>query len=189
MLSSGFDGRLARSAVAAMTSGVRRWPTSNPAASVASRGWEAGWPDLEGYDIKAEGQQARGVFTQGETQVDVEWRLVDRRWGIHSIGPPPPDFAPSMNAFRDAWVGSNIAALGALFSGDDRERMQRSLERHFDKHQWTKSFPDLAFVDTRDIGERRFEIRYDAGGVPFSVRWRLSDDDRWVLSSFQWPKD
>src|SRR5262249_31896811 len=44
VLSSGFEGRAARSAARSITSGVSRWPASAAAASGASRGVEATAP-------------------------------------------------------------------------------------------------------------------------------------------------
>jgi hypothetical protein len=176
--------------IAALASAPRRDVVHRRLASVATtRGWIETWPALVESARSVEPARAVLQYLKEGEMIQVEWSLLDDRWQISAIELPWPTADGAIRAFLEAWASAKPEQIAGLFAPESRAKAQAGLERQADKRNWNGKYPTLESTDARRVDDARFEVNFLYDGGALGVRWRLDPDDRWMLSSIEWPRE
>lgn len=160
------------------------------------RGWTSGFPPVQIWGsrvlIHSEGEPREGSSTLGFGQgaeAAMTWRFdADRgRWFMTSFRITPPAVEPRVEAFQEAWGGSQPEALAPFFREGTAEVLAASIESAAVESGWADGYPALgAATVSAAQGEGTAEAAFPCGGGELLVQWVYREsDDEWFVADIR----
>jgi len=96
--------------------------------------------------------------------------------------PSLPDPMPSVEGFRSAWNGGDVAAMASYTRADRQARRRRIFVKAQESYEWGDVFPEAEELEvTGDSrGDLKVVMHTVGGDVPMQFEWQ---NERWELTS------
>lgn len=108
-------------------------------------------------------------------------------WVLVELTPPPPPFDSIALGFVAAWGASDVEAMARFSPREKWETMTAAIGRMAERRDW-REFPSVEEATIETLASDQAEVRLALadGGAAF-VRWKVGDDDSWILTSIKPP--
>ncbi len=160
-------------------------------ALATTRGWTT-WPALDfvvGTLDEPEGFTHEHLFPLdgGPAELFSEWKRIERNWILQRLLLPPPPLDEALRAFTNAWHAGDAALVASCFARASRDRMGDYLVRLEERRGWTAGYPSLVSHEVVLLDHDDADVWFETEGERFRTRWRVDEEDRWVLVSLDPP--